>query len=484
MKNCGFSFETSYLNLPEQFYTKLRTDIVDSPEMVILNHTLAETMGLDFSELTDSEKSELFSGNKLPVGSIPFAQAYAGHQFGYFSILGDGRAHLLGEHITAGGLRLDIQFKGSGRTPYSRGGDGKAALGPMLREYIISEALYHLDVPTTRSLAVVKTGEQVIRQSVLSGAILTRVASSHLRVGTFEYAANQLDKKALELLMNYTIERHYPEILENTNKALSLIKAVMEKQAELIVHWMRVGFIHGVMNTDNMTVTGETIDYGPCAFMDRYDPMTVFSSIDRMGRYAYANQANIAQWNLARFAETLLQFIDNDLNKAANLAEETINQFSEIYSRKWISMMKTKLGLFGSYSEDQQLVIDLLDWMKKSKADYTNTFFLLSQLEMPNGKHYEQNEFKEWYLRWYKRLNKNTKSLKESYRLMRTVNPVVIPRNHNVESVLEAANTNDFKPFVDFLAVLKKPYIDRPSIKPFQSLPIPSNKIYQTFCGT
>ena len=484
MKNCGFRFKTTYTNLPDQFFTKIGTDTVASPDIIILNNELSISLGLDFQEFNDQELAELFSGNQLPKGSTPFSQAYAGHQFGYFSILGDGRAHVLGEHITPSGERVDVQFKGSGRTPYSRSGDGKAALGPMLREYIISEAMHYLGIPTTRSLAVVTTGEPVLRETVLSGAILTRVASSHIRVGTFEFAANQLDKKALELLMNYTIQRHYPDLKDSENKALSLIKTVMEKQAELIVHWMRVGFVHGVMNTDNMTLCGETIDYGPCAFMDMYDPNTVFSSIDHMGRYSFANQIKVAQWNLTRFAETLLQFIDDEVYNSSKIAKEMIDQFSEVFKSKWLMMMNTKLGLFDSFVGDDKLVYDLLDWMHNNNVDYTNFFLELGRLDKPNGRIYEDRKFEEWYTRWQNRLGKNSKSRISSICLMNSVNPTVIPRNHIVENTLEAAYRCDFKPLQDLLAVVKEPYLDSSYYSPYQKPPEPSNRSYQTFCGT
>lgn len=484
MKNCGFSFDTTYTNLPKQFFTKLSTDTVGAPDIVVINNELSVSLGLDFSKFNDKELGNLFSGNQLPEGSTPFSQAYAGHQFGYFALLGDGRAHVLGEHITPSGRRVDIQFKGSGRTPYSRSGDGKAALGPMLREYIISEAMHYLGIPTTRSLAVVTTGEPVLRETILSGAILTRVASSHIRVGTFEYAANQLDKKAVESLINYTVQRHYPELENSKNLAISLMQAVMEKQAELIVNWMRVGFIHGVMNTDNMTLCGETIDYGPCAFMDTYDPNTVFSSIDHMGRYSYANQIKVAQWNLARFAETLIEFFDNDLDIATKKAEEMITYFADTCNRKWMMMMYAKLGLFGSFPGDDQLVYDLLEWMHNNKVDYTNTFLDLSNFEKPTGTEYQDKKFEEWYACWQNRLKKNSKPFKSSICLMKSVNPVIIPRNHIVEQTLDAAYSSDFKPLLDLLSIIKKPYSKNSVDSSYQKPPEPSNSTYQTFCGT
>ena len=319
MNNSGFKFDNTYANLPKIMATKLSPVAVKKPELVILNHELAKTLGLDFSKHSDQENAEIFSGNKLIDGSQPLAQAYCGHQFGHFVMLGDGRAILLGEHIDPKQRRWDIQLKGSGKTPYSRGGDGRAALGPMLREYIISEAIHFLNIPTTRSLAVVTTGEDVLRESKLKGAVLTRIASSHLRVGTFQYVAAKQDIAALKTLVDYAIERHYPELIQAQNKAIALFKSVMKRQIKLIVNWMRVSFIHGVMNTDNMSISGESIDYGPCAFMDQYDTKTVFSSIDHYGRYAFGSQPIIGQWNLARFAESLFPLLDSDEKKAEKI---------------------------------------------------------------------------------------------------------------------------------------------------------------------
>ena len=327
MEDCGFTFEHTYTKLPEVFFTRHDPVPVATPKIVILNQELACSMGLDFSGLSENDKAILFAGNRLPDNAKPYAQAYAGHQFGHFTMLGDGRAIVWGEHITPDKKRLDVQFKGAGRTPYSRSGDGRAALGPMLREYIISEAMHALQIPTTRSLAVVQTGEPVMRQTPLPGAILTRVASSHIRVGTFEFAAAQNSQDLIQSLMDYTIERHYPNLIESDQKAIALLKAVILRQADLIIEWMRVGFIHGVMNTDNMTLSGETIDYGPCAFMDAYDPKTVFSSIDHRGRYAYANQPRITQWNIARLAEALLPLIDDDEKKQWRLPKRLCSHF-------------------------------------------------------------------------------------------------------------------------------------------------------------
>ena len=483
MKDIGFNFETTYTNLPQQFYTELKVSPSSQPKAVVINNVLADSIGLNLSILTDEELASLFSGNQLPAGVKTFSQAYAGHQFGHFTMLGDGRAHLLGEQITPQNIRLDLQFKGSGRTPYSRGGDGRAALGPMLREYLISEAMHYLGIPTTRSLAVVKTGDSVVRESVLPGAILTRVASSHIRVGTFEFAIQQQNPDAIQVLLDYTLARHFSEV-KSQNKPLGLIQAVMEKQADLIVHWMRVGFIHGVMNTDNMSLAGETIDYGPCAFMDAYDPKTVFSSIDHLGRYSYMNQPKIAQWNLARFAETLLTLIDKDINKSVELAEELINKFPEVYQEKWLNMMRSKLGLFQAHESDTQIISDLLDWMVDNNADYTNTFRSLSQLEKPNSQLYKGEKFQNWYKRWQNRLRANSEPIESSIDLMKSSNPAVIPRNHKVEEALEAANIGNLKPFEDFVSILKVPYTDRAALKAYKE-PLKSGMAdYKTFCGT
>ena len=354
----------------------------------------------------------------------------------------------------------------------------------MLREFIISEAMHALNIPTTRSLAVVTNGEKVYRETGLPGAILTRVASSHIRVGTFQYASLQQDIEIIQTLVNYTIERHYPEIKEDPNKPLSLLKTSIEKQAELITHWMRVGFIHGIMNTDNMALSGETIDYGPCAFMDAYDPRTVFSSIDHMGRYAYANQPAIAQWNLARLAETMLPLFDEDTKKATDMAEEAVNGFGAVYKEKSLSMLRAKLGLFGAHAEDESLITDLLDWMQRRDADYTNTYLDLTKEAPPKGEPYDDETFKEWYTRWQARLAKNMEPLKSSLSLMRANNPAVIPRNHKVEQVLDAATNGDLQPLKDLLAALQEPYKNRSDLKPYQSPPKPEEKVCQTFCGT
>ena len=379
--------------------------------------------------------------------------------------------------------RYDIQFKGSGKTTFSRNGDGRAALGPMLREYIISEAMYNLNIPTTRSLAVVKTGEEVIRETPLQGAILTRVALSHLRVGTFQYIAAREKKNELEILLDYVIKRHYPNIQNSKNQALDLLKVVLEKQIDLVVNWMRVGFIHGVMNTDNMSISGETIDYGPCAFMDTYDPKTVFSSIDQMGRYAYCNQPVITKWNLSRFAECLIPLIDKDQKKSIELATEVINSFENKYEKKWLNMMRDKLGLFGAEDKDKFLILDLLTWMHQKKLDYTNTFCHLMDFETEKKENFKDNVFLEWKKRWQDRLKVNNNTPEKYMKLMRSVNPLIIPRNQKIEEVLNDANNNNIKPFKEFLEILKNPYLEQKNIKDFQ-IPSTSNEKYQTFCGT
>ncbi len=485
MENAPFNFDNSFTHLPDAFYTRVGPVSVPAPEMVLFNDALATTLGLEFGRQSRQQLASLFAGNSLPEGADPLAMAYAGHQFGHFTMLGDGRAVLLGEHIAPDGSRHDIQLKGSGRTPYSRGGDGRAVLGPMLREYIISEALHGLGIPTTRSLAVVKTGERVAREAPLPGAILTRVAGSHIRVGTFEYAAAKRDPALLQALLDYTAKRHYPNWQDvNDNKAVAVLTQAMDRQAELIVHWLRVGFIHGVMNTDNMTLSGESIDFGPCAFMDAYDPATVFSSIDQQGRYAYGNQPWIAQWNLARLAECLLPLMASDVDAAVAIAEPLLKGFPELYHGKWLAMMRAKLGLFGEQADDEQLVTDLLEWMHANQADFTNTFRELSQENRPDGERYQQDDFSAWYARWQARLAQNSKPLKSSLCLMRNSNPAVIPRNHKVEEALAAAEGGDISRVKDLLKALEDPYSGTGVDSAYVSPPGADERVYQTFCGT
>ena len=479
----GWRFKNTYIHLPKIMLTKLSPVPVKSPKLVIINDEYSKELGLNLSIINNDILSSMFAGNLLPKGSEPIAQAYAGHQFGYFTMLGDGRAVIIGEHLAKNNTRVDIQFKGSGITPYSRNADGRAALGPMLREYVISEAMHALNIPTSRSLAVVKTGENVIRETSLPGAILTRVASSHIRVGTFQYVAMRNDIKTLKKLLNYTIERHYPELKNSINPALSLLKAVIEKQIELVVNWMRVGFIHGVMNTDNMTISGETIDYGPCAFMDNYDPKTVFSSIDYHGRYAYGNQPDIINWNLLRFAETLIPLINKREDKSVEIIKDTFNKFNKVYKESWDSMMRKKLGLFGKKKQDENLVNQLLSWMSQNNADYTNTFCYLMKEDFVKDKPFQNSAFKKWNKEWRNRIKQNKKPDNLSLNLMRSTNPLVIPRNHKVEESLDAANNNDLVPFHNLLQVLKKPY-ERLEKKEYQLTPPPNTKEYKTFCGT
>ena len=479
----GWDFDNTYSKLSDTFREQINPIPVANPELIILNEKLAFELDLNFSKIDKNEVSKILSGNSLPNGSNSIAQAYAGHQFGHFTMLGDGRAVLIGEHITKSNKKYDIQFKGSGKTAFSRNGDGRAALGPMLREYIISEAMYALNIPTTRSLAVVKTGEDIQREKPLKGAILTRVSSSHIRVGTFQYIAARQKEDELKTLLDYTIDRHYPEIKNSNNKALDLLSLLIERQCNLVVNWMRVGFIHGVMNTDNMTISGETIDYGPCAFMDTYDPKTVFSSIDQTGRYAYCNQPVITKWNLARFAECLIPIIDKNKDKAIQLATELINSFEEKYEEKWLNMMRDKLGLFGVDQKDKFLILDLLTWMHQKKVDYTNTFCHLMNEEIKQDETFDEKDFQNWKNRWSQRLKTNNNTPKKSINLMKTVNPVVIPRNWKVEEVLESAEKNNLEPINKLLKILNKPYVNQNDIQDYQ-IPSLSSKKYQTFCGT
>lgn len=484
-KEIGWNLDNSYARLPETFFSSQGLNPVKSPKLIIANESLATSLGLNSQELKSEDSINVFAGNKAPEGTTPIAQAYAGHQFGHFTKLGDGRAILLGEQITPSGERFDIQLKGSGRTPYSRGGDGRAALGPMLREYIISEAMYALGIPTTRSLAVVTTGESINRETKLPGAILTRVAASHLRVGTFEYIAYFGTKEELQILADYTINRHYPEIKDDKEKYLSLLKEVIKRQASLVAKWQLVGFIHGVMNTDNMTISGETIDYGPCAFMDVYDPATVFSSIDRDGRYAYGNQPSIAGWNLARFAETLLPLFHDKEEQAVEIAQEAISDFPKLYKSNWLEGMRAKLGIFNREEQDESLINDILHMMKEYREDYTNTFRALTLERHEESSFFTKEKFTKWYDQWQSRLKRQKESKEFSVRLMKNSNPAVIPRNHRVEEALDAAvQQGDYRVMEKLLNVLSTPYEYSPEQKDYCTPPPPSNQPYRTFCGT
>ncbi len=483
-KKIGWKFDNTYSNLSENMLSKLKPTPVRDPKLIIFNYNLCKELGLDFSEISDKEKANIFSGNQIPKGTETFAQAYAGHQFGQFTVLGDGRALIVGEHINKKNKRFDIQLKGSGKTPYSRNADGRAALGPMLREYIISEAMHALGIKTSRSLAVVETGEKVIREKILNGAVLTRVASSHIRVGTFQFALISKNKSDLNDLLNYTINRHFPRLKSNKEKTLELLKIVQEKQINLICDWMRVGFVHGVMNTDNMTISGETIDYGPCAFMDRFDPNTVFSSIDLHGRYSYFNQPKIALWNLERFAEALLPLIDKDQKKSISLVKKILSKFPRQYEKNWVEMMKNKLGIVGYDKKDKLLISELLKWMQKKGADYTNTFcYLMGEFD-GEYKIFRDKDFSSWRKKWSERRKLNNSNLKESLNLMKKFNPLIIPRNYYVEDALNEAINYNFSKIKNLLEVLSFPYKRNKNTNYFQIYNGKKNEKYVTFCGT
>ena len=479
-----WKFENSYLQLPKNMQSKQLPEKVKNPKIVLINNNLSNELGINLSNLDPEYLALVFSGNQLPTGSDTIAMAYAGHQFGHFTILGDGRAILIGEHINNKKQRYEIQFKGSGKTEFSRNGDGKAALGPMLREYIISEAMYHLNIPTTRSLAVVKTDEKVIRETELTRAILTRVASSHIRVGTFQYFAYKKDDESLKSLVNYSIDRHYAEIKNSENIYINLIDRLMDKQIDLVVNWMRVGFIHGVMNTDNMALSGETIDYGPCAFMDKYDPKTVFSSIDHFGRYAYYNQPSITKWNLARFAECLIPFLDTNKDEAIKIATNKINEFDKKYEKKWLKMMSDKIGLLDTEKEDEVLILDLLQWMHSNKADYTNTFYNLINEKIFSNQVYDNADFLTWKDRWKMRLSKYKNKMDKVEEKMKFSNPIIIPRNYKVEEALSAAESGDMNLVEILLKALEKPYENNSNLKDFQITEKLNKSGYKTYCGT
>jgi protein adenylyltransferase len=478
----GWNLDNSYTSLPDIFYKIVEPNSVSSPKLVLINNSLSSDLGLDADQLKKQENIEMLVGNKAPKGLKLIAQAYGGHQFGHFTMLGDGRAMLIGEQITPKGERFDIQLKGSGPTPFSRGGDGRATLSAMLREYLISEAIHYLGIPSSRSLAVVETGEKVYRETPLNGAVLTRIASSHIRFGTFQYATAWGSFDDLKELADYTIKRHFPGIKDDENPYISLLEKVIEVQSSLIAKWKLVGFIHGVMNTDNMTVSGETIDYGPCAFMDIYDPNTVFSSIDRQGRYSYGNQSNIGEWNLARFTETLLPLIDKDKDRSIKLAEDALKNFSIFYQKHWAKGMKNKLGLTGQEPGDMELINQLLTMMKENRADYTNTFVALTLDKLDDSDLFKGNEFKIWKEKWQSRI-KDT-SIDKVKKIMKSNNPYIIPRNYKVEEALSLAVEGDYSVFNDFLNALKNPYDYSKEQEKYAKLPPISNTPYKTFCGT
>jgi uncharacterized protein YdiU (UPF0061 family) len=482
-------FSNSFAALPERFFVRQSPARVADPGLIQFNEKLARELGMDVEAIAAAGPAGIFSGNILAAGAEPIAQAYAGHQFGNFvPQLGDGRAILLGEVIDQSGVRRDIQLKGAGRTAFSRGGDGRAALGPVLREYLLSEAMHALGVPTTRALAAVTTGEEVYREQVLPGAVITRVLASNIRVGTFQYFAARGDIEGVKTLADYAIRRHYPQLREAENPYLALLAAVVEKQAALIANWLQIGFIHGVMNTDNMAISGETIDYGPCAFMDAYDPATVFSSIDQYGRYAFGNQPSIGFWNLARLAETLLALIDADEQRSVARATETLQEFPTKFQNFYLAGMRRKMGLHNPADGDAELVQDLLNLMHAGKADFTLVFRRLGDevegasaaaalFENPEG-------FDGWRDRWRQRLSQEPMDAGARAAAMRQVSPAVIPRNYLVEEVLAAAvDQGDFRPFHRLLEVLKRPF-DASDNARYAAIPPRSETIYRTFCGT
>ena len=479
----GWRLEHTYATLPALFHTPVQPTPVSDPAFVIFNTPLAVALGLDPHLLHSSHGAEILGGNAVPADAHPLAQAYAGHQFGHFTALGDGRAILLGEQRTPDAARVDIQLKGAGPTPYSRNGDGRAAVGPMLRELIISEAMHALGVPTSRSLAVVATGDAIYRERPLPGAVLTRVAASHLRVGTFQWAAAHRDVAALRALADYTVRRHFPEADTAANPPLAMFDAIVERQAALIAQWQLVGFVHGVMNTDNMAISGETLDYGPCAFIDAYDPDAVFSSIDSQGRYAYGNQPAIAQWNLARLAEALLPLFDVDQTRAVEMASASVARFSDRFDHYWLSGIRAKLGLVTHDAEDAALAHGLLTWMHETGADFTNTF---RHLSMPDAQDtpLPHAAAEAWRHRWIARLGRQPLSPVEVSSRMQRHNPAVIPRNHKVEEALAAAERGDVTGVQALLDALANPY-DHTRIRPDFTPPPPSGgRRYRTFCGT
>lgn len=489
--SAGFAFDNTYARDLEGLYSPATGPGFPAPQLIKRNDELAVELGLDLDVLEGDFAAAVFTGNHLPEGATPLAQVYAGHQFGGFSPqLGDGRALLIGEVIDTHGRRRDIHLKGSGPTPYSRGGDGRATLGPVLREYIIGEAMHALGIPTTRVLGAATTGERVYRDRELAGAVLARVASSHIRVGTFQYFASREDQAALRKLADYTIARHYPEHAEEDNPYEALLRSVIGAQAELVARWMGVGFIHGVMNTDNVTISAETIDYGPCAFMDGFDPATVFSSIDRRGRYAYGNQPGITQWNMTRFAEALLTLLADDEKEAIGIAERALRNFAPLYESAWLAQMRLKLGLQTPKSGDRELAEGLLAVMEADNVDFTQTFRALATERRDDGAPLDRlfpnaDGLDRWVERWHARLAEDGRSSAEVADGMDAVNPVYVPRNHKVEEALTAAvDDGDLAPFETLLSVLADPFSVRPGLGAFGE-PAPAEfGDYVTFCGT
>jgi uncharacterized protein YdiU (UPF0061 family) len=486
--DAGWRFDNSYARLPEPLHARSQPVPVRAPALVLVNEPLAADLGLDAAILRE-HGAAVCTGNELPPGSEPIAQAYAGHQFGHFTNLGDGRAILLGEQCGPDGRRHDIQLKGAGRTRYSRGGDGRAALGPMLREYIVSEGMHALGIPTTRSLAVATTGEAVLRAEPLPGAVLVRVAASHIRVGTFQYAAAVGDPRLSPPLLDHAIARHAPEAAAAPDRAVAFLDAVVTRQADLVARWMLVGFVHGVMNTDNMAISGETIDYGPCAFLDTYDPGTVFSSIDRDGRYAYANQPAIAHWNLARLAESLVPLVPGDEAAAVDAVRGPLATFPERYSRSHLRQARAKLGLANEEAGDADLFASLLARMHEARADFTATFASLAALAEATPDAADPADplhrtLADWLPTWRARLARQPGSRADAAARMRRVNPAVIPRNHRVEEAIAAAEAGDLAPLHRLLAALREPFTATPENAPYRAGPPAGCGPYRTFCGT
>ncbi len=482
MQQGQWNFDNSYARLSAHFFSAMEPQSTREAKLVLYNQSLGEKLNLPGN---DPLLSSFLSASAFPPGSLPIALAYAGHQFGHFNMLGDGRALLLGEQINIKGERFDIQLKGSGRTPYSRRGDGLATMSAMLREYLYSEAMHGLGIPTTRSLAVVKTGEVVYREDVHEGAVLTRVASSHIRVGTFEYAAHIRDEAAIKELLNYTIDRHYAHLKDEPNQALAFLNEVMTRQVTLIVDWMRVGFIHGVMNTDNMSIAGETIDYGPCAFMNRYDPNTVFSSIDTAGRYAFSNQPAIAHWNLGCLASALLSAIDPVKDKAIELAKEQLSYFPTRFDVIWHQMMGRKIGFTENDESIKILIHSLLDIMKSENGDYTNVFSHLMDVPVPNDSIYHSEKFIQWKANWEQLINERSFLKQDLFQIMQKENPIYIPRNYLVEEALEKfTQEKDEILFNSILTLMQDPYTFREENKTFQQPPVTGDAYYKTFCNT
>jgi serine/tyrosine/threonine adenylyltransferase len=481
---------SSYAGLPERFFARVAPTPVAEPHLLKINLELADDLNLGLDGLETGALAGLFSGNVLPPAAEPIAMAYAGHQFGHFvPQLGDGRAILIGEMRDRAGVRRDIQLKGCGRTPYSRNGDGRAALGPVIREHLVSEAMHALGIATTRALAAVTTGESVRREATVPGAILTRVAASHVRVGTFEYFAARGDIAAIQLLADYVIERHYAHLARDDTRYLALLAEVASRQAALIAAWMQVGFIHGVMNTDNMAVSGETIDFGPCAFMDAFDPAAVFSSIDEHGRYAYANQPHAAAWNLARMAEALLPIIHPTPARAIELANEVISGFAERFADHWLAGMRRKLGLATQEQADRALIDDLLGAMHRNQVDFTLAFRGLCDAGANSEARVRAlfgntGDYDDWAKRWRIRMSRESTTSEARARAMRQVNPAYIPRNHRIEQVIAAAVQGDLVPFEELSAVLSQPFQDRAAFAAYAEPPQPGERVLQTFCGT